>query len=382
MRWDPQQYARFAAERQRPFHDLLARVDVVAPRRVVDLGCGPGTLTARLAQRWPGAHVTGVDSAAEMLAEAAAYAVPGRLDFLRADVRDWRPDAAVDVLVANAVLQWVPGHLDLLAGWADALAPGGALAIQVPGNLAEPIHRLLAEVCAQPRWTDRLRPALRHPDQLAEPSAYADALLAAGLDADVWESTYLHRLAGPEAVLEWAKGTALRPVLDVLDPAEADELLAAYADRLAAAYPPGPYGTAFPFRRVFAVGRRPGERAGAALCGLDHVQLAMPVGGEGEGRRFYRDLLGLAEVAKPAALAGRGGCWFRGDGVEVHLGVEEPFAPARKAHPGLLVAGLDDLVARLEAAGAPVRWDTSIPGRRRLHTSDGFGNRIELIARA
>src|SRR5919206_3981044 len=130
--WDPAGYLRFGDERARPFTDLIARVGASEPRTVVDLGCGEGALTASLAQRWPGARVVGVDSSPEMLAAAAAHAEAGRVSFEQGDVRDWRPDAPVDVLVTNAVLHWVPGHGRLLLRWAQTLAPDGWLAVQVP----------------------------------------------------------------------------------------------------------------------------------------------------------------------------------------------------------------------------------------------------------
>ena len=254
--WDPATYLRFAGERARPFADLLARVDVPGPRAVVDLGCGEGALTASLAARWPGAAVTGVDSSPEMLSAAAAHAVDGRVAFERGDVRDWRPGGPVDVVVSNAVLHWVPGHADLLARWAGWLAPGGALAVQVPGNHRAPTHRLLADLCTSPRWADRLAAAAPPPDPVLDPAGYLDVLTAAGLAADVWETTYLHVLRGPDPVLGWVRSTVLRPVLAHLDDGAAAELADAYAGALREAYPARPDGTTvLPFRRVFAVGR-------------------------------------------------------------------------------------------------------------------------------
>src|SRR3954464_4708609 len=152
--WDPSTYLRFAGERARPFADLVSRIDTSTPRAVVDLGCGDGSPTAILARRWPQAQVTGVDSSSSMLAAAAAHAVPGRLEFVAGDVRDWRPAGPggggggnagahwgpVDVVVSNAVLHGVPGHGPLLARWAGELAPGGWLAVQVPGNQSAPTH--------------------------------------------------------------------------------------------------------------------------------------------------------------------------------------------------------------------------------------------------
>ncbi len=257
--WDPASYLRFGGERARPFADLLGRVTARDPRVVVDLGCGEGALTASLAQRWPGARVTGVDSSAEMLAAAAAHAVPGRVAFVAGDVRDWRPAEPVDVLVTNAVLHWVPGHEDLLRDWAGSLAPGGTLALQVPGNSGAPTHRLLAELCTSPRWRDRLAAAAPPLHPVLDPAGYLQVLEDAGLAADAWETTYLHVLRGADPVLGWVRSTVLRPVLAGLDDADAAELTTAYAAALRVAYPPRPDGTTLlPFRRVFAVGTRPG----------------------------------------------------------------------------------------------------------------------------
>src|SRR4051795_9759080 len=256
--WDPGTYLRFGGERARPFADLLARVRVEAPRTVVDLGCGEGALTASLAARWPGARVTGIDSSPEMLAAAAAHAVPGRVTFKAGDVRTWVPDGPVDVLVSNAVLHWVPGHERLVGGWAAHLAPAGTLAVQVPGNFRAPTHALLAELCRSPRWAGRLAAVAPSPCAVLEPAGYLEVLSGAGLEADVWETTYLHLLTGPDPVLGWVRSTVLRPVLALLDAAEGEQLTADYAAALRAAYPPRPDGTTvLPFRRIFAVGSRP-----------------------------------------------------------------------------------------------------------------------------
>ena len=255
--WDPARYLRFGDERARPFADLLARVGAEDPRVVVDLGCGEGALTASLARRWPGARVTGVDSSPEMLAAAAAHAVPGRVDFTAGDVRDWRPAGPVDVLLTNAVLHWVPGHDRLLGRWAGELATGGWLALQVPGNHTAPTHRLLAGLCTAPRWAGRLAAAAPPADPVLGPGGYLGVLEAAGLRAEAWETTYLHVLTGADPVLDWVRSTVLRPVLALLDDDAAAELTAAYAAALRAAYPPRPDGTTvLPFRRVFAVAHR------------------------------------------------------------------------------------------------------------------------------
>ena len=256
--WDPARYLRFAGERARPFADLVARIDAESPRTVVDLGCGEGALTASLAQRWPDARVTGIDSSETMLAAAAAHAVPGRVEFAAGDVQDWRPDGLVDVIVTNAVLHWFPGHDGLLARWAASLAPGGWLAVQVPGNFRAPTHALLADLCRSPRWAAQLADTGPDPDAVLDPADYFDVLTTAGLDADVWETTYLHVLTGADPVLAWVRSTVLRPVLAALAEEDAAELTASYAAALREAYPPRPDGTTLlPFRRIFAVGSRP-----------------------------------------------------------------------------------------------------------------------------
>jgi trans-aconitate 2-methyltransferase len=253
--WDPAVYLRFGDERARPFTDLLARVGAREPRTVVDLGCGEGALTASLAERWPGALVTGVDSSPEMLAAAAAHAVPGRVEFAAGDVREWQPDGPVDVLVTNAVLHWVPGHADLLRRWAGQLAPGGWLALQVPGNSRAPTHALLAALCRSPRWAPLVGDAAPAGDPVLDPAGYLEALTGAGLGVEAWETTYLHVLRGEDPVLGWVRSTVLRPVLARLAEDDAAELTEAYAAALREAYPRRPDGTTLlPFRRVFAVG--------------------------------------------------------------------------------------------------------------------------------
>ncbi|MGH3305711.1 MAG: trans-aconitate 2-methyltransferase [Streptosporangiaceae bacterium] len=256
--WDPGQYLTFAEERSRPFFDLAGRVATEAPGYVVDLGCGPGQLTAELARRWPQARVLGVDSSAEMI-EAATTAryggdcFGGRLRFELGDIRDFRPDRPADVIISNATLQWVPGHLDLLPRWAGYLAPGGWLAFQLPGNFDQPSHAVLRELAGSDRWRDRLA-RVKLNRQAEDLTSYLDVLAMTGLAVDAWETTYLHVLHGPDPVTEWYKGTGLRPVLAALGPAEAADFVEQYGERVRSAYPVAPYGTVLPFRRVFVVG--------------------------------------------------------------------------------------------------------------------------------
>jgi trans-aconitate 2-methyltransferase len=252
--WDPAQYMKYADERSRPFHELVARVQAVDPRRVVDLGCGPGDLTATLADRWPQACVEGVDSSPEMIEKAVALrAGDGRVAFRLGRIQDWRPREPVDVLLANAALQWVPGHLDLLAGLVSHVAEPGWFAFQVPGNFGEPSHVILQGLSAEPRWG--LAGAVAFPSS-HRPADYVDVLAGAGCRVDAWETTYLHLLDGTDPVFEWISGTGARPVLAALDPARRAAFTAVFKDRLRAAYPRRPYGTVLPFRRVFVVARK------------------------------------------------------------------------------------------------------------------------------
>jgi trans-aconitate 2-methyltransferase len=251
--WDPGQYLRYAGERARPFFDLLARVGAEDPGYVADLGCGPGNLTAALADRWPAAEIVGVDNSPEMIAAAGAEArTRDGLSFMLGDIRDWRPARPLDVLLSNAVLQWVPGHLEVVRRWPGLLAPGGWLAFQLPGNFDQPTHAILAALVRSQRWAPLLDGVVLN-RQARSPAEYLDLLAGAGCSVDAWETTYLHVLPGPEPVVEWYRGTGLRPVLAALDPDQADRFIAEYSQRVAQAYPAAPYGTVLPFRRVFVV---------------------------------------------------------------------------------------------------------------------------------
>ena len=250
--WDPQSYQTFDDHRARPFRELVARVSASRPRRVVDLGCGPGTRTVELAARWPGAVLEALDSSPDMVTDARARGVNAHL----VDVRDWSPAADADVVICNAVLQWVPEHADLLPGWLTALPPGAWFAMQVPGNFAAPSHLLVRELVAEQPWAQRVQP-LRE-DVVLDPAGYAELMTAAGCRTDAWETTYLQRMEGEDPVLRWISGTALRPIRAALPDAEWNRFCAQLAPRLREAYPASPDGsTWFPCRRVFAVAQRP-----------------------------------------------------------------------------------------------------------------------------
>ncbi|GAB3766086.1 trans-aconitate 2-methyltransferase [Microlunatus parietis] len=251
--WNPSVYLQFADQRSRPFFDLVGRVDADRPRTVVDLGCGPGQLTASLAERWPSATVIGLDSSPEMIEQAQAYA-SDRVSFAVADLRDWQPDGPVDVIISNATLQWIPEHRDLLPILIDRLSDGGWLAFQVPGNFDQPSHVLLYELARDPRfarWTEGT--ALRPVIGAAE---YLDDLARFG-QVDAWETTYLHLLEGPDPVFRWISGTGARPVLQALPEPQRTEFVAEYQALLREAYPAREHGTVLPFRRIFVVVRKP-----------------------------------------------------------------------------------------------------------------------------
>lgn len=252
--WDPERYLRYADERGRPFIDLLARVPAEAPRSVLDLGCGPGNLTALLAERWPAAHVAGLDSSEAMIAAAHA-SYPG-LDFAVEDLRTYLADAPepVDVLVSNATLQWVPGHLDLLPALVAAVRRGGWLAFQVPGNFGEPSHTLRDELAAEAPYAAHLRDVAVPSSH--DPTVYLEALSDLGCAVDAWETTYLHVLTGPDPVFTWVSATGARPTLEALPADLRPGFEEEYRRRLSAAYPARPPGVVLPFRRVFVVARR------------------------------------------------------------------------------------------------------------------------------
>jgi trans-aconitate 2-methyltransferase len=249
--WDPDRYLTYADERGRPFVELVQRIGAAAPATVVDLGCGPGNLTRLLHERWLDADVLGIDSSPEMI-ESARAAVPG-IGFEVGDLRAWVDGGGdpVDVLVSNATLQWVPGHLELLPRLVERVRPGGWFAFQVPGNFDEPSHTLRDELAAEEKYA-------AHTGGVAVPSShdpavYLETLAAAGCTVDAWETTYLHVLTGHDPVFTWVSGTGARPTLQALPDGLRQEFEAEFKTRLRAAYPVHDYGVVLPFRRVFAV---------------------------------------------------------------------------------------------------------------------------------
>jgi trans-aconitate 2-methyltransferase len=252
MRWDPTQYGRYAGERGRPFSELVTRIVADAPQPRSTTVCGSGELTRSLAERWPQARVRGIDSSPEMIAHAPR---DGAVEFSVGSAEELSADG-LDVLVSNAALQWVPTHRRLLVRWAGELRTGGWLAFQVPANFGAPSHVLMRELADSPRWRERLGGVLRGVESTAAPEEYLELLAGAGLDVDAWQTEYLHVLEGEDPVLEWMRGTGLRPVLATLSDDDGAYFSEQYAARLRDAYPRRDYGTAFAFTRTFVVAHR------------------------------------------------------------------------------------------------------------------------------
>ncbi len=255
-RWSAKQYVAFEDERTRPVRDLVAAIPLPGARRVVDLGCGPGNSTEILAARYPEAEINGLDSSPDMI-EAARKRLPA-LEFGLADIATWSAPDRPDVILANAVLQWLPDHATLMPRLVGTLAPGGCLAVQMPDNLDEPAHRLMREVAAEGPWAAKLSAAAAQRTARQPAQWYYELLRPHCARLDVWLTVYHHPLAdGPSAVVEWFKGSGLRPFLAPLDETERLAFLERYEARVAQAYPAMADGTVLlPFPRLFIVASR------------------------------------------------------------------------------------------------------------------------------
>ena len=256
MSWSAKQYVAFEDERTRPVRDLLGALPSIDARIVIDVGCGPGNSTEVLAARYPQARISGTDSSADMIA-AARQRLPS-IQFDVQDLRDWQDTGPFDVILANAVLQWVPDHATLLPALVEKLSAGGALAVQMPDNLQEPAHRLMREMAAAGPWAAKLAQAAEARAPLASAVWYYELLRPLCAKVDLWRTTYHHPLPGGAAsVVEWFKGSGLRPFLEPLDAAERNAYLDRYTAAIAHAYPTLADGSVLlPFPRVFLVAIR------------------------------------------------------------------------------------------------------------------------------
>jgi len=251
--WDPGQYLAYRDHRLRPALDLIQRVPLDRPERIVDLGCGAGNVTKALRRRWPAARVTAVDSSPEMLERARA--TDPDVDWRLADLRDWRPEGPVDLVFSNAVLHWLEDHATLFPRLASLVGPNGVLAVQMPRNFAEPSHTSVAEVARAGPWRDVLEPCIRA--EPCKPGGYYYDLLAPHVGSlDIWETVYFQTLEGDNPVADFVKGSWLKPFLDALEGPDRIAFEAAYRERVKVAYPARADGrTVLPFRRLFLVAR-------------------------------------------------------------------------------------------------------------------------------
>jgi trans-aconitate 2-methyltransferase len=256
--WNAAEYLRFNDERTRPCRELAARVAIAAPASVIDLGCGPGNSTAVLAQRWPMAELTGIDSSPEMI-EAARKSDP-RLTWRVGDIAAWAGESgpACDVVFSNAALQWVDDHAATFPRLIGRVAPGGALALQMPGNFDAPAHQLMRKLAESTAWRDHFPARGVREWHVHDLPTYYDLLAPAAAAVDLWQTEYQHIMAHPAAIVDWYKGTGLRPFLDALAGDEQrTDFLAQYLELIREAYPiRGDGRVIFPFRRLFLIAYR------------------------------------------------------------------------------------------------------------------------------
>jgi len=255
--WDPNLYLKYANERARPAADLIAQIHLEAPRKIVDLGCGPGNSTEQLQARWPQAAVTGVDNSPEMLAQAKARHADWH--WVLGDIESWQPEAEVDLIFSNAAFHWVPGHATLFRSLISRVVPGGAMAAQMPNNFHSAAHAVIQEVAANgdPRWNKAMASA---PGTFTiQPAGfYYDVLRKHARRVDIWETEYQHVMDGPKAIFDWIRSTGMRPYLDRLADDEQRQLFEEMClEGFQEAYPPNDQGKSlFPFRRMFIIAYR------------------------------------------------------------------------------------------------------------------------------
>ncbi len=253
--WDASLYLRFSKERTQAAIDLAARVQLADPRRIVDLGCGPGNSTAVLKARWPGAGITGLDQSAEMLAEARR--LYPQQEWLQADIANWEAERPYDLVYSNAAIQWVHGHSQLIPHLLKQVAAGGALAVQIPTHFESPLHLRMRQIALDARWRDRMGGAINSVVE-ETPAYYYDLLAPRCSRLEMWQTEYIHVMDSTAAILEFIRGTGLRPYLEALGNELDQELyVRLLAGEIAHDYPQRSDGKVlFPFRRLFFIGYR------------------------------------------------------------------------------------------------------------------------------
>jgi trans-aconitate 2-methyltransferase len=253
--WDANLYLKFASERTQPSLDLIARIGLAEPARIIDLGCGPGNSTLMLRRRWPRASLVGLDNAEAMI-KAAREAYPHE-QWVLEDAASWTADEPYDIVFSNAALQWLPDHANLFPHLLNQVAPGGVLAVQMPAHYASPLHHITLEVADDAAWR-HLMEGPRNALTKKSPSFYYDALQPFASRVELWETEYYHVVNGPQSIVDWFRGTGLRPFLEALEtPAQQERFLSMMLEGYTRAYPRQKDGRVlFPFRRLFIIAIR------------------------------------------------------------------------------------------------------------------------------
>ncbi len=253
--WNSDLYLKFERERAQAARDLLARIPPLAPRKIVDLGCGPGNSAALLALYFRGAEILGVDTSENML-KAARERLP-EAQFVLQDLNLWEPEEPVDLIFANAALHFAPEHEKLLTKFMSFLTPGGVLAVQMPNVLQDAAHALMRMVSVDGPWAEKLAPIAKTRAVIGSLDDYYAWLSPYARMVDLWQTIYVHPLDGPEAMVDWFVGSALRPFLDKLDEKETAAFLVQYRRELEMAYTPQADGKVLLlYPRVFFVAQR------------------------------------------------------------------------------------------------------------------------------
>lgn len=255
--WDSDQYLKFQKERTQASVDLASRVELKNPKQIVDVGCGPGNSTEVIAKHWPKSQVSGFDSSQKMLETAKKSS--SKIHWFSADVSTWQPDTSFDLIFSNAVLQWVPDHQSLFPRLVSFLNPGGALAVQLPIHYDSPLHQCVLELAQSARW-QRATAVAHEAISTESREFYYDLLVPFVSQIEIWETEYIHIMESVEAILEWFRGTGLRPYLEALpDDRQRTQFEQELLERYRAIYPLQQNGNVlFPFRRLFIIAYRPG----------------------------------------------------------------------------------------------------------------------------